>query len=191
MDWIALGTVIVTFLLGVIGFVVNSIIQRKNNSIKVITQYRLDRKKLTQDLTADILARTDSDYHNALSGEQYSENIKQLVNDVSTLRSVYYFSFRRDAEFVSAAYDVKNAYCKQEKDWQTINAARAKFAHLSDIYTSTDWQRIKVETVGKSTKKSGLPSWEIIYQNNEKYFSESQNNAVAGCQGNNEKKSQV
>ena len=37
----AIITVLVTLFLGIIGFIVNTLLQRKNNSIKIITQYQV------------------------------------------------------------------------------------------------------------------------------------------------------
>lgn len=67
MDWEVIVTVSVTIILGVLGFVVNTILQRKNNSIKIITQYRIDRKNATQEITAKLLSYTDYHYYEALT----------------------------------------------------------------------------------------------------------------------------
>lgn len=48
MDWEVIITVLTTLLLGVLGFIVNTLLQRRNNSIKIITQYRIERKNKTQ-----------------------------------------------------------------------------------------------------------------------------------------------
>ena len=53
MEWkdvISLIAVCVTLLLGVIGFIINSFIQRKSNSISVITKTRLNRREKTKTL---------------------------------------------------------------------------------------------------------------------------------------------
>ena len=52
---IGIATVCVTLLLGVVGFIVNSMIQRKSNSISVITNTRLERRKQTQELASVLL----------------------------------------------------------------------------------------------------------------------------------------
>ena len=167
----AIITVLVTLVLGIIGFIVNTLLQRKNNSIKIITQYRIDRKNSTQQTTAKLLAYTDYHYYTSLTDEEKRKNVQNIVNEVASLRSVYYFSFPRDAEFVQAAYTLKNAFCEKKKDWKKISLAQANFTRISDIYTSTDWKRIKLETVGKGKNtKSALPSWTEIYENNDSYF---------------------
>ncbi|MBQ3219053.1 MAG: hypothetical protein IJB32_00455 [Clostridia bacterium] len=167
----AIITVSVTLVLGIIGFIVNTLLQRKNNSIKIITQYRIDRKNSTQEITAKLLSYTDYHFHMSLTDEEKRKNVQNIVKEVANLRSVYYFSFPKDAEFVKAAYSLKNAYCEEKKDWNKISIAQANFAHISDIYTSTDWKRIKLETVGKGrSTKSALPSWTEIYKQNDSYF---------------------
>lgn len=167
----AIITVSVTLILGIIGFIVNTLLQRKNNSIKIITQYRIDRKNSTQEITAKLLSYTDYHFYMSLTDEEKRENVQNIVKEVANLRSVYYFSFPKDAEFVKAAYSLKNAYCEEKKDWNKISIAQANFAHISDIYTSTDWKRIKLETVGKGrSTKSALPSWTEIYKQNDSYF---------------------
>ncbi len=171
MDWEVIVTVSVTMILGVLGFAVNTILQRKNNSIKIITQYRIDRKNATQEITAKLLSYTDYHYYEALTQEEKNKNIQNIVTETSKLRSIYYFSFQKDAELVSAAYTIKRLFCETEKNWEAINHARARYAHLADVYTSTDWKRIKLETVGKDAHNDKfLPKWAEIFDTNESYF---------------------
>lgn len=171
MDWEVIVTVSVTMVLGVLGFVVNTILQRKNNSIKIITQYRIDRKNATQEITAKLLSYTDYHYYETLTQEEKNKNIQNIVAEISKLRSIYYFSFQKDAEFVSAAYAIKKLFCETKKNWEAINYARARYAHLADVYTSTDWKRIKLETVGKDARNNKfLPKWTEIFDTNESYF---------------------
>ena len=171
MNWDVLITVSVTMFLGVLGFVVNTVLQRKNNSIKIITQYRIDRKNATQEITAKLLAYTDFHYYESLTKEDKDQNIQNIVVEISKLRSIYYFSFQKDAELVEAAYSLKKLFCAAEKNWTNINDARARYAHLVDVYTSTDWKRIKLETVGKGVRNNKfLPKWTEIFDDNESYF---------------------
>ena len=40
-----------------------------------------------------------------------------------------------------------------------------------DVYTATDWKRIKLETVGKGVHNNKfLPKWSEIFDDNESYF---------------------
>lgn len=166
-------TVSTTLILGVLGFVVNSVMQRKNNSIKIITQYRLDRQKTTQDITARLLTYTDRHYYESLATEdERNVNIQNIVAEISNLRSIYHFSFKKDAELVQAAYTLKQCFCARNRNWNAINQARAEYARLSDVYTATDWKRIKLETVGKEMQsKKTLPKWTDIFNQNDSYFS--------------------
>ena len=171
MNWDVLVTVSVTMILGVLGFVVNTVMQRKNNSIKIITQYRIDRKNATQEITAKLLAYTDFHFYESLTEEDKGKNVQNIVAEISKLRSIYYFSFQKDAELVEAAYTVKKLFCATDKNWVAINDARAKYAHLVDVYTSTDWKRIKLETVGQGVRNNKfLPKWTEIFDDNDHYF---------------------
>lgn len=171
MDWEVIVTVSVTMILGVLGFIVNTVLQRKNNSIKIITQYRIDRKNTTQEITAKLLTYTDRHYYEALTQEEKNKNVQNIVAEISKLRSIYYFSFQKDAELVSAAYTIKKLFCEPEKNWEAINYARARYARLADVYTSTDWKRIKLETVGKGARNDKfLPKWTDIFNTNNSYF---------------------
>lgn len=172
MDWEVIITVISTILLGVLGFIVNTLLQRKNNSIKIITQYRIERKNATQEITAKLFSYTDLHYYESLTDEEKNANVQNIVTEISKLRSIYYFSFQKDAELVEAAYTLKKVFCSAQKNWENIDQARANYAHLSDVYTSTDWKRIQFETVGKGIGKNKfLPKWTEIFENNESYFS--------------------
>ncbi len=176
MDIESLITILVTLFLGVVGFMVNTFIQRKNNSIKIITQYRIDRKNATQEITAKLLAYTDYNYHQSLTYEEKQKNIQKIVIAISNLRSIYYFSFPKDVELVEAAYKIKKLYCQDKQNWREINNARAEYAHLADVYTSTDWKRIKLETIGKGARaKNALPSWTEIFNGNDAHFSSEAN----------------
>lgn len=115
MDWEVIVTVSVTMILGVLGFVVNTVLQRKNNSIKIITQYRIDRKNTIQDMTARLLTYTDYHYYEALTQEEKNKNIQNIVTEISKLRSIYYFSFQKDTELVSAAYTIKSCFARQKR----------------------------------------------------------------------------
>ncbi len=179
MDFEVLITVSVSMVLGILGFIVNTFLQRKNNSIKVITQYRVDRKNATHEITANLLAYTDYHYYESLTDEEKKKNTQNIVMEISKLRSIYYFSFPKDIELVDAAYTVKKLFCMDNKNWNDINLARANYAHLADVYTSTDWKRIKLETVGKDKRnKKALPAWTEIFKTNDSYFSPSANTNI-------------
>lgn len=172
MDWEVIITVFTTLLLGVLGFIVNTLLQRRNNSIKIITQYRIERKNKTQEITAKLLSYTDFHYYESLTLEEKNKNVQNIVTAISELRSLYCFSFEKDAELVQAAYTLKKLFCSETKNWTDINRARAEYAHLADVFTSTDWKRIKLETVGGEIHNNKfLPKWIEIFNENESYFS--------------------
>lgn len=56
---IDLLAILVTLVLGVAGFIVNSFIQRRNNSIKVIVQHRLERRQRTLEELSVLIKLSD------------------------------------------------------------------------------------------------------------------------------------
>jgi len=54
--------------LGVAGFIVNSFIQRRNNSIKVVVQHRLERRQRTLEKLAVLIKLSDRDYLSMVLG---------------------------------------------------------------------------------------------------------------------------
>lgn len=151
---INLISVCVTLLLGVAGFIINTFVQRKNNSIEIITKKRLSRRDLLQSLSASILSLSDPDYIDCLADSGISDYCRQLVISCSKLRSLLEFQFPYDADFVTLAYKVKSesirAVKQKNRDYSKVKESRRKFAELMDLYTTTEWQRIKSETVGKN-----------------------------------------
>ncbi len=169
---VSLITVSVTLILGIAGFIFNSYLQRKNNSISVITNTRLERRNKTQQLCATILCITDYDYNKTSTTEEKKEYSKKLISSVNELISLYSYSFPRDAEFLQSAKNLKKAYCESYQDWKKIETAREKFEQIAVVYIYTEWKRIKLETVGKfSSGGASLPSWEYIYLQTLDYYS--------------------
>ena len=108
-----------------------------------------------------------------------------------TISSVHNESDEHSIFFcLSSAYTIKKLFCETNKDWNAINSARAKYAHLADVYTSTDWKRIKLETVGKGSRNDKfLPKWTEIFETNESYFSnQNKVNVDIFIEGNDNKK---
>lgn len=177
-DLISIGSICITFLSGIIGLIVNSLIQRKSNSIKIITENRLKRRSDTQRIVKELLAYSDLAYIQMLKEKREvnkSENIdeinlviKKIVEDVAELRALFSFCFDKDVELVLAAYKLKNLLISdilQDESEYELKEARLEFSQIADIYLSTEWKRIKTETVGKEKKGSkSLPSWEASYE---------------------------
>ena len=110
---ISIAAVCVTLLLGIGGIIVNSLIQRKSNSINVITQTRLNRRACTQKLVADLLKISDPFYIESLSGsEEKRQAIKEATGIAADIRTKYCFTVKEDADLIRAAFDVKDMLCK-------------------------------------------------------------------------------
>ena len=109
---ISLSAVCVTLLLGIAGLIANSLIQRKSNSIQIITQ-------------------TDP---------EKTQTAKEIVGLVSELRALYSFSFDKDIRLVTAAFEIKEPLCNhlpQNALYPSeINEKRRLFAEIADIYLS-------------------------------------------------------
>ncbi len=168
---VSIITVCVTLILGVGGFVINSFVQRRNNSIAIITKTRMERRTETQEIISTILSLTDYDYNKVLSEEEKKNTVKEVVVTVNKLVSKYFYSFPRDAEFLDTAKNLKKLFCETKQNWVLIEKAREDFERISTVYIYTDWKRIKLETTGKHFQKgNNLPSWEKIYDNTLSYF---------------------
>ena len=63
---ISIIVICVTLLLGVTGFIINSFVQRKSNSINVITKTRLARREKTKELMAKMIKLSNIDYLDSL-----------------------------------------------------------------------------------------------------------------------------
>ena len=177
---ISLSAVCVTLLLGIAGLIVDSLIQRRSNSIQIITQCRLKRRERTQGIVSDLLKYSDLSFVSALTDIEKTQTAKEIVGLVSELRALYSFSFDKDIRLVTAAFEIKELLCNyllQNGPYPPeINEKRRQFAEIADIYMSTEWKRIKDETIGKQKNgKKRFASWEGIYAENSGYFSQSAN----------------
>ena len=99
---ISLSAVCVTLLLGIAGLIVNSLIQRRSNSIQIITQCRLKRRERTQGIVSDLLKYSDLSFVSALTDIEKTQTAKEIVGLVSELRALYSFSFDKDIRLVTA-----------------------------------------------------------------------------------------
>ena len=165
---VSIITIFVTLLLGILGFVVNTLLQRKNNSIDVITKSRMKRKELTQDIMATFLryANYDSIKLVVLLNKQ-NEVIQELYKNHSVLRSLYTYTFSKDVELINGCHkllsvEVKylNEFANSNKEIieKDIDKERKEFEYIFDLYLYTDWSRIKAETVGKR-RTGGIKKW--------------------------------
>ena len=162
---ISIIAVCVTLLLGVTGFIINSFIQRKSNSISVITKTRLARREKTKALMAKMLTLSNLDYLNILDNNGKKEAITSLAETVSEIRSEYTETYDCDVKLIDATNKLSNSvisYLNSAKNKEELIGARNEFAEVMDLYIQTEWRRIKLETVGKM-KDNTKPSWDDIH----------------------------
>lgn len=179
---VSIITVCVTLLLGIIGIIVNTTIQRKSNSIKIITQTRLERRMHTQNLIADLLKLSDPHYIGSISCmEERYQIAKEAVRIASDLRTRYCFYMQQDVDLIESVFNVKDILCnvmleKVKISEEKLIDARKALAYNVDVYTSTEWKRIKLETVGKEGRgKAKIDSWQSIYSYYSSHFLKDEN----------------
>ena len=165
---ISLLTVLVTLLLGILGFIVNTYLQRQNNSIDIITKNRMERRTKTQEIMAIFIKYVD---YNSLSSivalNKQNEVIQELYTNYAMLRSLYTYTFSKDIDLINRCRDLLNTIVDYLNDFDKYNQEdinkqlridEENFEHIFDLYLYTDWSRIKAETVGKR-KKGGGKMW--------------------------------
>lgn len=172
---ISICTVCVTFVLGILGLILNSMIQRKSNSIKMITQHRFDRRSETQKLASIIIKYSDPDMIACLNTDKERNTaIIDVIEAMSKLRSIYFRSYECDVRLLDRANDLKECLIPViygEPVSETFLIRRQAFIKEVDVYTATEWQRIKLETIGKARiGKNNLGIWEDDYQKTLNYY---------------------
>lgn len=175
-DFIALITVCVTLLLGVLGFIFNSLIQRRNNSIKVITEDRVARRKATQEVVERFLLYADPV---CLKQVVSIADKKQVMEDctkcVVKLRSLYTFTSEHDIDLVFAARDLKDEiYCilyERKPCEECLKSKTENFIKMADLCMTTEWKRIKREAKGKYRNgNKGYTAWNDIWDEHEGHY---------------------
>ena len=106
-DLISIITICVTLLLGVAGFIINTYMQRKNNSITVITGYRLERRKKMVELVSILLANSDPYYIESSNEEEKKNIIKELSKASNEFRTIFVYSFEEDKKFIQLVYSFR------------------------------------------------------------------------------------
>ena len=76
---ISLSAVCVTLLLGIAGLIANSLIQRKSNSIQIITQCRLKRRERTHEIVSELLKYGGSSFVSSLTDPEKTQTAKEIV----------------------------------------------------------------------------------------------------------------
>ena len=172
--WKTLIAICVTLLLGVTGFIINSFVQRKSNSINVITKTRLARREKTKELMAKMIKLSNIDYLDFLEKKEHKEVISSLAEVTSEIRSEYSSVFPCDQKLINATYALSSSVITylgspDEESKESLITNRDNFIKEMDLYIQTEWKRIKMETVGKM-KNNKKPSWDDIHDDyQEKY----------------------
>ena len=171
---ISIIAICVTLLLGVTGFIINSFVQRKSNSINVITKTRLARREKTKELMAKMIKLSNTDYSDSLEKKEQKEVISSLAEVTAEIRSEYSSVFPCDQKLINQTDLLSNsvlAYLDSpnEENKKELISNRDNFIKEMDLYIQTEWKRIKLETVGKM-KNNKKPSWDDIHDDyQEKY----------------------
>mgnify|MGYP007106304931 CR=1 FL=1 len=190
---IDLLAILVTLVLGVAGVVVNSFIQRRNNSIKVIVQHKLERRQRTLEKLSVLIKLSDRDYssmvlglldaasteagfegkdHSECSSER-SEATRQVVEACASIRSMYCGSYPCDRDLIRVLDFFKRSFarCIQTGRYDSaLETPRATLIKIIDVYCTTEWRRIKNETVGK--KRASSDAWIQTFKQIEEMYEE-------------------
>ena len=171
---ISIIAICVTLLLGVTGFIINSFVQRKSNSINVITKTRLARREKTKELMAKMIKLSNVDYLDSLEKEEHKEVIASLIEVTSEIRSEYSSVFICDQKLINVTELLSNSVLSyldspNEENKKELISNRDNFIKEMDLYIQTEWKRIKLETVGKK-KNNKKPSWDDIHDDYQKKY---------------------
>lgn len=165
-DLISIITICVTLLLGIGGFIFNTYMQRKNNSITVITGYRLERRQKMLNLVSILLSNSDPYYIESSNEIEKKNIIKELSKASNEFRTIFVYSFEKDKHFIQLVYSfrklVYNYITNNSVTLEELKEAREELAKECDIYSATDWKRIKLETVGKTNNRF-ISTWTSIF----------------------------
>lgn len=172
-------TVLVTLLLGILGFIVNTLLQRQNNSIDVITKNRITRRSITQNLMATFYRYSDYNSVKAvISLDKSNDVICELYGAFATLRSMYTKTFVKDIELLKESENLLNIIVKcingfdsysESEISNNLKEAKEKFEFIFDLYLHTDWNRIKIETIGKKGKGGGK-DWLADFEKHKEWY---------------------
>lgn len=185
--------ILVTLVLGVAGFIVNSFIQRRNNSIKVIVQHRLERRQRTLENLEVLIKLSDRDYLSSVLGlidaalieegfkeksraecsSERSEALRQVVEACASIRAMYCGSYSCDRDLIYALDSFKKCFARCVRTGRydsDLETPRATLIKIIDVYCTTEWRRIKRETIGK--KRSSSAAWAKTFKRIEEMYEE-------------------
>ena len=159
-----------TVFVGVSGLIINTLIQRRKNSLEFITQNRLKRRDRILQLLAGVMEATDPDLRTLIQKDSNEKTKikKRLIHQCSELRSLLEFEFEKDAEIVNTANKLKSAYVNENDS--EITRLRNDFSRLVDLFATTEWNRIKRETTGRQFRNWQFKRWKKSYDKNREYF---------------------
>lgn len=155
------------------------------NVIEIITHTRLDRRSTTQKAFAILLMYSDFQWIAMIVNEQNlnererlkQKTITEMVKAVAQMRALYSYGFREDKELVDTAETLKDVTIefvnlgKPVEEWEEqIGRVRQNFDRAIDVYMSTEWKRIKLETVGKERKHNLYGAWQDLYEESAFYY---------------------
>ena len=168
-------SLIISFIIGFCGLIGNALVQRRNNSINVITTKRVDRRDKTQSIVADILHLSDVNYLKYQKGKTDIDIISLLSKKVSELRVLYTYTCGLDKKMCEEAELIESSVCsflntRRDEDEKSLNNSRTEFMKTVDIYLQTDWMRIKRETVGKKNSVDSHNTFDNEYDINKSKY---------------------
>ena len=154
-------TILITLTLGLISVRQTRKIQHGQNIISVTTNYRLKRTEQLKEFSQYLMANT-----NPILLNLNADNKKMLYeanNAAEGISSVLHRYFDADRELIELADSIAQlayTYNNTDKNTEKVHCEliykRQLFKIKSDMYTTSEWNRIKSETMGVNTSSE---SW--------------------------------
>ena len=159
----------------------------------MIVQHRLERRQRTLEKLSVLIKLSDRDYlsmvlglldatsikvdlegkdHSECSSER-SEATRQVVEACASIRAMYCGSYSCDRDLIYALDSFKKCFarCVQTGRYDSdLETPRAALIKIIDVYCTTEWRRIKRETIGK--KRSSRDAWVQTFKQIEEMYEE-------------------
>ena len=146
----------------------------------MIVQHRLERRQGTLEKLAVLIKLSDRDYLSLILGlidvtlegdvsggsdcledaAVRREALCKVVGACASIRSMYCGSYPCDRDLICALESFKSCFARCIRTGRfdsELEALRAALIKNIDVYCTTEWQRIKKETIGK--KRSSSDAW--------------------------------
>ena len=125
------------------------------------------RREKTKELMAKMIKLSNVNYLDSLEKKEQKEVISSLVEVTSEIRSEYSSVFPCDQKLINVTDALSSSVISylgspNEENKKELISNRDNFIKEMDLYTQTEWKRIKLETVGKM-KSNTKPSWDDIH----------------------------